>query len=211
MASREALVDRVVVHLVEWWRRVFRLTTIDQGLAALGVTPEWAVRRAVADRLLAEPGLSPVLRRWGAATFALSNDERLLGRKLAQAGGSLTLVELAGRLGMAVPDARERLRMLVHLGIATLTDDQVALAPDHVARLGPLGWHFQAVQLDDEPPFNVPCPVDFLLLAHGAYPDRRMILRGSCAQTDAPIRAEAAGGAIVAVEPPAALVFRGGG
>jgi hypothetical protein len=101
--------------------------------------------------------------------------------------------------------------MLVHLGIATLADGRVALAPDYAGRLGPLGWHFHAVQLDDQPPFNVPCPVDFLLLAHGAYPDRRLILRGTCAQSAVPIRVEAAGGAIVAVEPPGALVFRGGG
>ncbi|MFN8537688.1 MAG: hypothetical protein U0232_09460 [Thermomicrobiales bacterium] len=51
-----------------------------------------------------------------------------------------------------------------------------------------------AVQLDDEPPYNVPCPVDFLLLAHGAYPDRRLALRDTCAQSAAPIAVEAAGG-----------------
>lgn len=204
-------VEQVVAHLVASWRRVFHLTTIDQALVALGVAPSWELRRAVADRLGDEPGLSPVLRRWGVATFALSNDERLLGRELARAGGALSLAELGARLGLAVSAVRERLRMLAHLEIVALVDDRAMLAPDHAARLGPLGWHFHAVQLDDESPYNVPCPVDFLLLAHGAYPDRRLVLRDTCAQSAAPIAVDAAGGAIVAVEPPTALVFRGGG
>jgi hypothetical protein len=211
VVTQEIVVERVLDCLVASWRRVFRLTTVDQALAALGNAPEWELRRAVAERLGEAPGLSPVLRRWGVATFALSNDERLLGRELARAGGALTLVELAECLGLAEPAVRERLRMPIHLGIAAITDDRVALVSGYADRLGPLGWQFHAVQLDDEPPFNVPCPVDFLLLAHGAYPDRRLVLRDTCAQSAAPIRVEAAGGAIVAVEPPTALVFRGGG
>jgi hypothetical protein len=123
----------------------------------------------------------------------------------------LTVAELAARLGLAVLVVRERLRMLAHLGVVTIADDRVALTPAHVAKLGPLGWLYQAVQLDAEPPFNVPCPVDFLLLAHGSYRDRRLTMRGTCAHSDAPIRVEAAGGAITAVEPGRALVFRGGG
>jgi hypothetical protein len=209
--GRGAAVERAVGQLAASWRRVFRLTTIDQALGVLGVAPEWEMRRTVADRLAAEPGLSPVLRRWGVATFALSNVERLLGRELARADGALAIDLLAERLGLMVPAVRERLRMLEYLGIVTLGDERVALVPDHAARLGPLGWHFHAVQLDDDTPFNVPCPVDFLLLAHGAYPNRRLILRDICAQSGAPIRVEARDGTIVAVEPPAALVFRGGG
>jgi hypothetical protein len=119
--------------------------------------------------------------------------------------------ELAARLDITPSEARERLPMLVHLGIATLDDDGVALAAEYESKLGPLGWHFQAVQLDDEPPFNIPCPVDFLLLAHGAYRERLLTLRGTCARSAAPIRVAASSGVITAVEPPPALVFRGGG
>ncbi|MFN8541522.1 MAG: hypothetical protein U0232_29105 [Thermomicrobiales bacterium] len=135
-------VERVVAHLVASWRRVFHLTTIDQVLVALGVAPSWELRRAVADRLTVEPELSPVLRRWGVATFALSNDERLLGRELARAGGALALIDLGERLELVVSAVRERLRMLDHLGVVTLAGERVTLAPDHADRLGPLGWHF---------------------------------------------------------------------
>jgi hypothetical protein len=209
--SEGETIERAVAHLVASWRRVFRLTTIGQALAALGIASSWEVRRAVADRLSAEPGLSPVLRRWGVATFALSNDERLLGRELSRADRPLAVTELAACLGLVVPVVRERLRMLTHLGIAMIADGWVTLTPGYVAKLGPLGWLYQAVQLDDASPFNVPCPVDFLLLAHGSYRDRRLTMRGTCAHSDAPIRVEAAGGAITAVEPGRALVFRGGG
>jgi hypothetical protein len=56
MASDAAMVDAVVVYLVARWRRVFRLTTIDQAIAGLGVASSWALRRAVADRLRAADG-----------------------------------------------------------------------------------------------------------------------------------------------------------
>ena len=209
--TQEALVERVVAHLVASWRRVFRLTTVDQALAALGIAPTWALRHAIVDRLAAEPGLSPVLRRWGVATFALNNDERLLGRLLEQAARPLSLKGLAERLDLSPLLVRARLQMLLHCGIAAWEDECASLVPDYAAQLGPLGWHFHAVQLDDEPPFNVPCAVDFLLLAHGAYPDRRLTLRDTCARSATPIRAEASGGTITAVAPATALVFRGGG
>lgn len=211
MASDAATSDAVVAYLVASWRLVFRLTTIDQGTDGLGVAPSWALRRAVAERLSAEPGLSPVLRRWGVATLALSNAERLLGRALAAAEQPLSVNELAARLDLTPSAARKRLPMLAHLGIATLDGDQVALAADYESKLGPLGWHFQTVELGDEPPFNIPCPVDFLLLAHGAYRERLLTLRGTCARSAAPIRVAVSGGAITAVEPATALVFRGGG
>ena len=211
VVSDVAAVDEVVAYLSARWRRVFRLMTIDQALAGLGITPSWALRRAVVERLRAEPGLSPVLRRWGVATLALSNDERLLGRALAAVGQPLGVGELAARLTLVPSVVRERLQMLVYLGIATLDAERVALATDHEAKLGPLGWHFQAMQLDDEPPFNIPCPVDFLLLAHGTYRERRLTLRGTCARSAAPIRVVASDGAITAVEPATTLVFRGGG
>ena len=209
--SDVAAVDEIIAYLSARWRRVFRLMTIDQALAGLGITPSWALRRAVVERLRAEPGLSPVLRRWGVATLALSNEERLLSGALAAAGQPLAANELAAQLGLAPSVAWERLRMLVHLGIATLDNECVALAADYGAKLGPLGWHFQAMQLDDDPPFNIPCPVDFLLLAHGTYRERRLTLRGTCARSAAPIRVVSSDGAITAVEPATTLVFRGGG
>ena len=202
---------RILAHLAAQWRRVFRLTTIDQACAALGIAPTWTVRRAVAARLLAAPDLSPVLRRWGVGTVALSNEERLLGRVLAAAGQPLTVAELAARAGVPARTVRARLRLPAFLGIVALDGATVALAPDHLAKLGPLGWLYQSMQLDDTAAFNIPCPVDFLLLAHGSYRDRRLTLRGTCASSDAPIRVEAAHGAITAVDPTGALVFRGGG
>jgi hypothetical protein len=207
----EAMVARVIAHLTTSWRHVFRLTTIDQALDALGIAPTWVLRHAIVDRLVAEPGLSPVLRRWGVATFALNNDERVLGRLLEHAARPLSLRSVAERLDLSPLLVRARLQMLLHCGIAAWEDDCFGLAPTYAARLGPLGWHFHAVQLDDEPPFNVPCAVDFLLLAHSAYADRQLTLRDTCARSAAPIRVEASGGAISAVAPPTALVFRGGG
>lgn len=64
MVAAHPEAERVIAALIMSWGQVFRLTTIDQACAALGVAARWPTRRAVADRLAAAPGLSPVLRRW---------------------------------------------------------------------------------------------------------------------------------------------------
>lgn len=91
--------ERLLAHLGGRWGELFRLTTLEQGMLALGQEPERARRLRLGDELLARPGLHPTVERWGARTFILTEDEKLLGRELARRAvdgrSRITLAEAA--------------------------------------------------------------------------------------------------------------------
>ena len=203
LAARE-----VGAYLLADWRRVFHLTTIDQAIDALGLGPDPALRARVAETLLADPALAPVPRRWGVPTLILNRDEKLLGRALARAARPSTVAELAAATGQ---DAGTVAAGLARCGLVATEGGRARLAEGWRPRLGPLGWHFHEVRPEGGAAFNVPCAIDFLLLVRQLYPDRRVALGDACAQSGTPIALTVDRGAIAAVAPPAALVFRGGG
>jgi hypothetical protein len=207
----DAAARDVVAYLLADWRRAFHLTTITQALDALGLGPDPALRAQVADVLLADPTMAPVPRRWGVPTLVLTNDEKLLGRALARADRPLTRSELAADLGADHDTVATGLAMLARCDLVTTTGEHSRLAAGWRQRLGPLGWHFHEVRPEQEAAFNVPCAIDFLLLVRHLYPDRRVAIRDACAQSAARIELLVSQGAITAITPPAALVFRGGG
>lgn len=204
--------DRAILsRLGASWREVFHVTTVPQAADALGVLLDAARRRRIGDHLRSHPELSPILRRWGALTLTLTEEEKLLGRALALADGALMVPELADRAGLDDAAIRDGLETLAHFGLVTPLDGGYRLAPGWQERLGPLGWNFHRVSVEGEAPFNVPCAVDFLLLANSEYPDRRVVIDDSCAHCTERIRVVLTGKSVAAAEPPEALVFRGGG
>jgi hypothetical protein len=76
---------------------------------------------------------------------------------------------------------------------------------------GPLGFAFHTVTLQSGERFNVPCAIDFLLLATSEHAAERIAIADSCAHCTERIHVVIDRGRIVGVEPPEALVFRGGG
>ncbi len=109
------------------------------------------------DYLAAHPELSPVLRRWGALAFTLSEDEKLLGRALALAERPLSEPRLRQRTGLGRSVTQAGLRVLSHVGLLVIRDDGLyQLASAWRERLGPLGWSFHRVAIEGEAPFNVP-------------------------------------------------------
>lgn len=201
----------VITYLLADWRQTFHLTTVTQAIDALGLAPDPALRGRVTDALLAAPTLAPVPRRWGVPTLVLTNEEKLLGRALARADRPLTPTELAAELGFDPDTIATGLAILARCDLVTTTGEHSRLSDGWRQRLGPLGWHFHEVRPEREAAFNVPCAIDFLLLVRRLYPDRRVALRDACAHSAARIDLLVSHGAIGAVTPPAALVFRGGG
>ena len=212
-ASVDQRARDVVEYLIVAWRRVFRLMTAGQAMAALGLAPDPQVRARVADRLAAAPERSPIIRRWGVPALVLTGEEKLLGRALERTGQSCTAEALARQTGVAVPVVRERLALLIHCGLVADNAGGYRLADGWARCLGPLSWTFHEVRPEGEPAYwrvrpdlmrlrqpanscsawllpirssltrhyNVPCAVDFLLLARHAYPDRRLTIADTCA------------------------------
>jgi hypothetical protein len=156
--------DRILTHLQEQWADRLHLTTVAQAQAGLGLPPESEVRRALGRYLLAHPNVHPAVARWGAPAFALTEDEKLLGRYLTaratDGNGRCTLDETAGALARSRADIEAGLGTLASLGLLTWEQDggvlRYRLAPDLHQRLGPLGWTFHTVEVEGEGRFNVP-------------------------------------------------------
>ncbi len=213
----DARVERIVAHLAVVWERVFRLTTIEQAMAALGLPPHRALRLRVAEHLAARVELYPTLRRWGHVRFALSRSELRLGLLLAASPG-LSPDAAAHRLGVPTATVRRALPALRRLGLlepapsdAPYGDAGLLLAADHRQHLGPLGFAAHQVTLADGERFDVPCVRDALLLARYRYARERVMLETHCPGSARPIGLGIERGEIVAVEPPGARYVCGEG
>ena len=120
--------DRLLLdHLRGRWDELFRLTTLDQGAAALGQAMPLGRRLRLGEWLLANPEAHPNVRRWGARTFVLTEEEKL-----------------AARAGRVVPALAAR-------GLA----ESGRLRPDAARLVGPLGFTFHTALIGGER-FNVP-------------------------------------------------------
>ena len=162
-AERQRHVDAVVSHLHEQWDKLFRLTTVEQAMAALGLPPG-DLRLTVGDRLRAQPDVHPALRRWGALTFILTEDEKLLARFLIHHGtdpdsrASIALIDNAIRLSEV--EIEHAMSVLQHVDLLdwSRSGDVIAytLTPDWRSRAGPLEFSHHMVKLPDGECFNVP-------------------------------------------------------
>ena len=154
----------VLGYLRTQWDALFRLTTIAQAMAALGQQPDDARRLRLGDYLLAHPAVHPAVARWGACTFVLTEDEKLLGSYCVQVGAE-------GQVGISASNAAlllARPYAEVARGFGVLWDlgllrggpaDNAGgyrLIPDWRARLGPLAFTFHTVLLQSGERFNVP-------------------------------------------------------
>lgn len=155
---------RLLAHLQERWGELFRLTTLEQGMRALGQAPAHARRLRLGDALLADPNIHPSVERWGARTFILTEDEKLLGRHLARLAEEgrrqVGLSEAAAALDASAADVRRGLRTLalVRLLAYEVQDGVIAFwfVDEWRALAGPLGFAFHTVQREGGERFNVP-------------------------------------------------------
>ena len=159
-----------------------------QAARSLGLPLDDDERLRVGKYLASHPDLSPVLQRWETPAFVLTEEEKLLGRTLQLSGRPLTVTEIADRSGIGSRAVDTGLRTLVGLGLALPQGSGYRLAPDWGNRLGPLGWTFHTVSPHRGRLLQVPCAVDFLLLAAGAYRDHELVIEDSCAHCTDPIR-----------------------
>ena len=163
-APAQKQITAVVSHLRERWEELFRLTTVEQAMIALGLPNNDHLRLAIGDELRAHPDLHPALIRWGQLGFILTEDEKLLGRTLTHSmmnrQGQISVAKVATALDGAETDVEQGLHVLRHVGLLDWhrAHDAISytLAPRWQDLVGPLGFTYHTVQLEYGERFNVP-------------------------------------------------------
>ncbi len=154
----------VLDYLRAQWDKLFRLATVAQAVAALGLPWDDAARLRLGDYLLAHPALHPLLERWGVLTFVLTEDEKLLARALLQRAvdgrGRVERDTLAATLKRTVAAVERGANALQHTGLLTWREERGAIvyafASNWPERVGPLAFAFHTVTLEGGEQFNVP-------------------------------------------------------
>lgn len=155
--------QRVLAFLLEQWGKRFRITTIGQAMAALGLAPRQEMRARLGRYLATNPGLSQSLGRWGPVPFILTEEEKLLARQVVdvfqRAGRYPRAQELAQAVRIAERQAEAGLHTLADLGLIRWQPDRpeaYSVAEDWRERAGELGFAFHTVTLESGERFNVP-------------------------------------------------------
>lgn len=210
---------QVLEYLTASWSKLFHLTTVQQGMLAVGQEPVHARRLRIGRYLLEHREIHPTVERWGARTVILTEEEKLPGRYLAQHAGDrwgrIAIAAAAAVLAQGERQVEQALGTLNQLGLIEVRRNgntvDYRLAPAWRALIGPLGFTFHTVVREDGERFNVPCAHDFLLLAARELTDERLEIFDSCVHRVDRIHVQFAHGRITAVDPPETLIFRGGG
>lgn len=231
--SDQARVKSVLNYLQQEWSRLFRLTTVEQAINALGFRDEAGeLRRLVGQELRFNPQIHPALTQWGVCTFILTEDEKLLARSLVQApkkagegDDEINVFEMETPLEgseKATVLVVEQLKRLEQAGLVKEgkrkgkgggpePSNEYVLVPNWEELAGPLEFNFHTLQRENGQRFNVPCAFDYLMLARSEFMKEKLKIIDSCVHCTTPITLTIDNGQIKEVEPAGALIFRGGG
>jgi hypothetical protein len=170
---------RVVEILRDDWLDVARCTAIDQAMERAGVSFSHEKRLRVAEFLLHDVTVDRLMR-WEPAVYVLTNEERLIARRILRAWrarSDLTQPAEVDPQNSALDADRisEAFETLAWLGFLMKTNQGYELARDHARFLGGLGFYFHEVVLPARKErFNTNCAPDFFFMTHP--PTRQKLL-----------------------------------
>lgn len=160
MTSGSPDIDPVVAFLREEWSKPFRITTVAQVMASLGIPDNVELRLRIGAYLADHLDLSERLSRWGADAFVLTEDEKLLARCIWQtwerSGAVPGLSELEQSCDLSPGAMPLGLEVLASLGFVAHEGQSYAMLADFEERAGGLGFNFHSVTLENGERFNVP-------------------------------------------------------
>ena len=160
---------RVVEILHEDWRDLLRCTAIHQAMERVGLPFSHANRLRVAEFLIGD-ATSSGLMRWAAAAYVLTNDEKLIARRLVR----------SWREGSAIPQpegdewresrlsaeqVEDAFKTLAWLGFLHESGGRHGVAENAESFLRGIGFYFHEVVLTErDERFNTNCSPDFFIM-----------------------------------------------
>lgn len=160
---------RAVEILYRDWQDLCRCTSIDQALGRAGVPFSHSHRLHIAEFLRDDAKADPLMR-WEPAVYVLTNEEKLLARRILrlwQEQSSVPQPSETDQKTFAQDAERVAFETLAWLGFLRKTNHGYELAPNHARFLGGLGFYFHEVVLPERNErFNTNCAPDFFIMTH---------------------------------------------
>ena len=175
-SSLTAEESQVVEVLLEDWKDLLRCTAIHQAMARVGIPFSHASRLRMAEFLLGDATASGLMR-WAPSTYVLTNDEKLIARRLLR----------LSRQGLPSPPPSENewsksgwdAKQITHafeamawLGFIRKTDSRYHLCEGYGSFLQGLAFYFHEVVLPARNErFNTNCAPDFFIMTNSSLRD----------------------------------------
>jgi hypothetical protein len=170
---------RVVEVLLEDWRDVFRCTAIHQAIERGGIPFSHESRLRIAEFLIGDAVASDLMR-WAPATYVLTNDEKLIARRLLRLwreGGPILRpgVDEWRRSGMQLHEIEQAFETLVWLGFLRGGRGRYEISENAESFLSGIGFYFHEVVLPARGArFNTNCAPDFFLMTRAPLRERML-------------------------------------
>jgi hypothetical protein len=171
---------KVVEILYGDWQDLLRCTSIDQAMGRAGLPVSHRHRLHITEFLRGD-AKADALMRWEPAVYVLTNEEKLLARRILRLWQERSTIFQPGdaemqRFDLGGDRASEAFETLAWLGFLRKTNHGYELAPNHARFLGGLGFDFHEVVLPARNErFNTNCAPDFFIMTHP--PTRQKLLK----------------------------------
>jgi len=170
---------RVVEILREDWRDVSRCTAIYQAMERVGLPFSHASRLRIAEFLMGDATVSGLMR-WSPSSYVLTNDEKLIARRVVRSWRRGTPISQPGdaewrQSGTEAEQIEDGFKVLSWLGFMRESGGRYEVAEDAESFLRGVGFYFHEVVLPERGErFNTNCAPDFFFMTNRPARERML-------------------------------------
>jgi len=175
-SSLTAEESQVVEVLLEDWKDLLRCTAIHQAMARVGIPFSHASRLRMAVFLLGDATASGLMR-WAPSTYVLTNDEKLIARRLLRLSreglpNPQPSENEWSKSGWDAEQITDAFEAMAWLGFIRKTDSRYHLCEGYGSFLQGLAFYFHEVVLPARNErFNTNCAPDFFIMTNSSLRD----------------------------------------
>ena len=170
---------RVVEVLLEDWRDVSRCTAIHQAMERVGLPFSHASRLRIAEFLIGDATASGLMR-WAPSTYVLTNEEKLIARRLVRSRREGNPIPQPGddewrKSGRGAEQIEDAFKALAWLGFMRESGGRYEIAEDAESFLRGVGFYFHEVVLPERGErFNTNSAPDFFFMTNRPARERML-------------------------------------